>query len=103
MSLNHKSLFPLFDIKDIFFGIVHAVNNNVLINYIILEGKYFIYRSKLNKFPFSISLFLKNARERMKWNVLLQEGTKSYFPTTKHGSPAHFSNNSYHFLFVSKL
>ena len=46
-----------FDVKDIFFGMVHTVNNKVLINYIILEGKYFIYRSKLNKSPLSINLF----------------------------------------------
>ena len=32
---SQKLISAPFDIKDIFFGIVHAVNNNVLINYIL--------------------------------------------------------------------
>ena len=44
---SQKLISAPFDIKDIFFGIVH-VNKNVPINYIILEGKYFICCSKLN-------------------------------------------------------
>ena len=35
-----------FDIKDVIFGLFHPENNSILVNYIILESKYFIYRSK---------------------------------------------------------
>ena len=53
---SQKLISAPFDIKDFFFGIVHAVNNTI-INYTILQGEYFIHRSKLNKSPLSISLF----------------------------------------------
>ena len=50
----------LFDIKDILFGILGPNINNVsiLVNYIILEGKYYIYRWKLNKSSLSLRLFV---------------------------------------------
>ena len=86
-----------FDVKDIFFGMVHKVNNKVLINYIILEGKYFIYRSKLNKSPSPLAYFWENVREHIKLNVLLREITKIYIFTIKNGSPySLFWINSYH-------
>ena len=57
---SQKVISAPFDIKDIFFRTVHAIN------YIIFEGKYFIYRSKLNKSHLSISFLKKNVRERIK-------------------------------------
>ena len=79
---SQKLISIRFDVKDIFFGMVHMVNNMVLINYIILEGKYFIYRSKLNK--------------HIKLNVLFREITKIYIFTIKNGSPySHFWINSH--------
>ena len=53
------------DIKDIVFGFFDAPNHDndgILLNYIVLEGKYFIYRTKLNK----TSLFFKSFFERIK-------------------------------------
>ena len=38
-----------FEIKDILFGILGSSHGGVLLNYIILESKFFIYRSKLTK------------------------------------------------------
>ena len=53
------------DIKDIFFGLFDAPNHDsdgILLNYIVLESKYFIYRTKLNK----TSLSFKSLFERIK-------------------------------------
>ena len=53
------------DIKDIVFGFFEAPNHDndgILFNYIVLEGKYFIYRTKLNK----TSLSFKSFFERIK-------------------------------------
>ena len=47
ISLN-ISVTP-FDVKDIIFGIICPKNTSILVNYIILEVKYFNYRCKLNK------------------------------------------------------
>ena len=52
------------DIKDIVFGFFDAPNHDndgILLNYIVLEGKYFIYRTKLNK----TSLSFKSCFERI--------------------------------------
>ena len=38
-----------FDIMNVLFGILDTDNISILVNYIILERKYFIYRCKLNK------------------------------------------------------
>ena len=38
-----------FEIKDLLFGILGSSHGGVLLNYIILESKFFIYRSKLTK------------------------------------------------------
>ena len=38
-----------FDIMNVLFGILDTDNISILVNYIILESKYFIYRCKLNK------------------------------------------------------
>ena len=38
-----------FDIKDVLFGILDTDNISILVNYILLESKFFIYRYKVNK------------------------------------------------------
>ena len=75
-----------FDVKDIFFGMVHTVNNKVLINYnyIILEGKYFSYRYKLNKSPLSISLFLEKCKRTYQIERFIARNNKNlYFHVKK--------------------
>ena len=52
-----------FDIKDVIFGLFHPENNSILVNYIILEIKYFIYRSKLNKTSLSTPILLTKCKK----------------------------------------
>ena len=47
--INSLNILVRFDIKDVLFGIFHTDNISILVNYILLESKYFIYRCKLNK------------------------------------------------------
>ena len=47
--LNSLNISVDLEIKDVLFGILDTSNINILVNYIVLESKYFIYRCKLNK------------------------------------------------------
>ena len=47
--LNSLNITVSFDIKDVLFGILDTDNISNLVNYILLESKYFIYHCKLNK------------------------------------------------------
>ena len=47
-----------FDVKDIIFGIICPKNTSILVNYIILEVKYFIYCCKLNRASLSLRLLI---------------------------------------------
>ena len=51
--LDDKLTFMNFDIRDIIFGIINLESNIKLINYIILESKYFIHFRKLKNKPLS--------------------------------------------------
>ena len=75
-----------FNIKDIFFGIVNAISNSVLI-VIILEGKFFIYRSKLNKFPLSMSLFLEKCKRTYQIERYIVRRNKKLFFHNKKWQP----------------
>ena len=86
--LQPQKLFSIpFDVKDIFFGMAHTVNNKVLINYIILEGKYFIYRSKLNKSPLSISLFLEKCKRTYQIERFIARNNKTLYFHDKKWEP----------------
>ena len=52
-----------FHIKDVIFGLFRPENNSILVNYIILEIKYFIYRSKLNKTSLSTPILLTKCKK----------------------------------------
>ena len=56
ISLNTRA--TPFDVKDIIFGIICPKNTSILLNYIILEVKYFIYRCKLNRASLSLRLLI---------------------------------------------
>ena len=59
--LNSQGItFRPFDIKDICFGFCES--DCMLLNYIILESKYFIYRTKLNKTSLSLKLLFKKIK-----------------------------------------
>ena len=47
--LNSLNITVRLDIKAVLFGIVDTENTSLLVNYFLLESKYFIYRCKLNK------------------------------------------------------
>ena len=47
-----------FDIMNVLFGILDTDDISILVNYIILESKYFIYRCKLNKGCLCVSLLV---------------------------------------------
>ena len=47
-----------FDVRDIIFGIICPKSTSILVNYIILEVKYFVYRCKLNKASLSLRLLI---------------------------------------------
>ena len=47
--LNSLNILVRFDIKDVLFGILDTDNVSILVNYILPESKYFLYRCKLNK------------------------------------------------------
>ena len=49
VALSSLNILVSFDIKDVLFGILDTDNTSILVNYILLESKYFIYRCKLNK------------------------------------------------------
>ena len=52
-----------FDIRDILFGVLDIVSNEILLNYIVLESKHFIYRTKLNKTSLSLTLLIEKIRK----------------------------------------
>lgn len=61
---SQKLISKNFHIKDILFGLFSAdnVDDNILVNYIILESKYLIFRSKLSKtFP-TIALLISKCK-----------------------------------------
>ena len=47
-----------FDIMNVLFGILDTDNISILVNYIILESKYYIYRCKLNKGSLCVRLLV---------------------------------------------
>ena len=56
--LNSVNITVRFDIKDVLFGILDKDNISILVNYILLESKYFINRCKLNKSSLCIRLLV---------------------------------------------
>ena len=52
-----------FNIRDILFGVLDIVSNEILLNYIVLESKHFIYRTKLNKTSLSLTLLIEKIRK----------------------------------------
>ena len=62
--LNSLNITIRLDIKTVLFGILDTENISMLVNYILLESKYFICRCKLSED--SLSFF--SARERAEFN-----------------------------------
>ena len=52
-----------FNFRDILFGVLNTVSNEILLNYIVLESKLFIYRTKLKKTSLSHTLLIEKIRK----------------------------------------
>ena len=61
--LNSLDIAIRFDIKKVLFWILDTNNISILVDYIILESKYFIYRCKLNKGSLCIRLLVDKFRK----------------------------------------
>ena len=66
--LNSLNISIRFDIKNVLLGSLDADNISILVNYILLESKYFIYRCKLNKGYLCIVL------KRLRSDFILSKG-----------------------------
>ena len=68
-----------------------------------LLSTYFIYRSKHNNSLLSIGLFLEKCKRAYQIERFIARRNKKLLLHNKIWEPLPFSNNSYHFLSVSKL
>ena len=85
---SQKLISKDFHIKDILFGLLSADNNddNILVNYIILESKYLIFRSKLSKiFPTIALLISKCKATHQIERFIARENNKLHFHNKKNG------------------
>jgi len=85
--LNSLNILVRFDINDVLFGILDADNLSILVNYILLESKYFIYCRKLNKGSLCMRLLVdKFKKKRFKPNVLSRKKAIKSISTIKNGN-----------------
>ena len=77
-----------FDIKDVIFGLFHPENNSILVNHIfILESKYFIYRSKLNKTSLSAPILLTKCKKTYQIERFIARKKNKLYPHNKKCEP----------------
>ena len=73
-----------FDIKDVLFGILVTDNLSILVNYILLESKYFIYRCKLNKGSLCMRLLADKFKKTFQTErFIAKESNKIHFHDKK--------------------
>ena len=84
--LNSLNITVSFDIEDVLFGILDTDNKSNLVNYILLERKYFIYRCKSNKCSLCIRLLVD------KFKKMFQT---ERFIAKKKTNKIHFHDNKY--------
>ena len=73
-----------FDIMNVLFGILDTDNISILVNYIILESKYFIYRCKLNKGCLCVSLLVDKFKKTFQTErFIAKRNNKIHFHDTK--------------------
>jgi len=61
--LNSLNITVRFDIKDVLFGILDTSDVSILVNYIVLESKYFIYHCKLNMGSLCLTLSIDKCKK----------------------------------------
>ena len=73
-----------FDIMNVLFGILDTDNISILVNYIILESKYFIYRCKLNKGCLCVSLLVDKFKKTFQTErFIVKRNNKIHFHDKK--------------------
>ena len=81
--LNSVNITVRFDIKDVLFGILDKGNISILVNYILLESKYFIYRCKLNKSSLCIRLLVDKFKKTFQTERFIAKKTTKSISMTK--------------------
>ena len=84
--LNSLNITVSFDIKDVLFGILDTDNISNLVNYILLESKYFIYRCKLNKGSLCIRLLVDKFKKTFQTERFIAKKTTKPISMTKNGN-----------------
>jgi len=81
VALNSLNIAVRFDIKDVLFGVLDTDNTNILVNYILLESKYSIYRCKLNTGSLCIRLLVDRFKKTFQTErfIAKKKTTKSFF------------------------
>ena len=74
-----------FDIMNVLFGILDTDNISILVNYIILESKYYIYRCKLNKGSLCVRLLVDKFKKTFQTERFI----------TKRNNKIHFHDNKW--------
>ena len=86
--LNSVNITVSFDNKNVLLGILQCIDMsdsiNILINYIALESKFFIYRCKLNKGPLKLSLLVNKFKKTFETErVIARKSNKIHFHDKK--------------------
>ena len=83
--LNSVNITVSFDIKDVLLGFLDTSDSiNILINYIVLESKFFIYRCKLNKGPLKLRLLVDKFKKTFETEgVIARKSNKIHFHDKK--------------------
>ena len=83
--LNSVNITVSFDIKDVLLGFLDTSDSiNILINYIVLESKFFIYRCKLNKGPLKLRLLVNKFKKTFETErVIARKSNKTHFHDKK--------------------
>ena len=82
--LNSLNITVRLDIKAVLFGIVDTEDISLLVNYILLESKYFIYRCKLNKDSLCVRLLVDRIKKTFETERLIaKRNNKIHFHDKK--------------------
>ena len=71
--LGSLNILVRLDIKDVLSGILDTDNISILVNYILLESKYYIYRCKLNKGSLCMRLLVDKCKKNVSKGTFYRE------------------------------
>ena len=78
--LGSLNILVRLDIKDVLSGILDTDNISILVNYILLESKYYIYRCKLNKGSLCMRLLVHKFKKTFqKERFIAKKSNKIHF------------------------